>query len=205
MRARSTPRPRACTAPVPSPFVDALDDLGAAPDQRGGAGARVRRLAQVPASDRTHDRERGDRRDDEHDPRGDRAGRRPGRPRPPRTRRARTGRERSWSSRSRRRRGTTATISQMTHVSISAFPALPSGWRAARCAYSSASNGRRSSSCSPMPMSFTGMPSSRAIGERDAALGGAVELRQHDAGDRRRLREQLAPAAARSARWSRRP
>ena len=49
-------------------------------------------------------------------------------------------------------------------------------------AKSCGSNGRRSSSASPMPISFTGRPSSCAIATRDAALRRPVELRQHDPG-----------------------
>ncbi len=46
---------------------------------------------------------------------------------------------------------------------------------------SRASKGRRSSSPSPTPIIFTGVPNSDAIAKRDAALGRAVELRQDDA------------------------
>ena len=63
-------------------------------------------------------------------------------------------------------------------------------------AKSSASNGRRSSSDSPTPISLTGMPSSRAIASAMPPLRGAVELRQHDAVDLGRLREQLRLAQA---------
>ena len=47
-----------------------------------------------------------------------------------------------------------------------------------------------------MPMSFTGMPELAGDRQRDAALRGAVELRQHDAVDRHRLGEELGLAQA---------
>ena len=57
-------------------------------------------------------------------------------------------------------------------------------------AKSCASNGRRSSSCSPTPISFTEAELVRDR-DRDAAFRGAVELRQHDAGDAGGLAEEL--------------
>ena len=63
-------------------------------------------------------------------------------------------------------------------------------------AKSSASNGRRSSSCSPIPISLTGMPELVGDRQRDAALGGPVELGQDDAVDVDRLPEQLRLAQA---------
>ena len=63
-------------------------------------------------------------------------------------------------------------------------------------AKSSASNGRRSSSCSPMPISLTGMLELVGDRERDPALGRAVELGQHDPRDVDGLAEQLGLAHA---------
>ena len=57
---------------------------------------------------------------------------------------------------------------------------------------------------SPTPTTFTGMPELRLDREHDAALGGAVELGEHDAGHVDRLGELLAPARGRSGRSSRR-
>ena len=92
---------------------------------------------------------------------------------------------------------------QMTQASICSRAYRPSGRRGAprlsatsARAKSSASNGRRSSSCSPMPISLTGMPELARDRERDAALRGAVELGQHDARRRR-------PPRAKSLAWRR--
>ena len=60
----------------------------------------------------------------------------------------------------------------------------------------SASNGRRSSSDSPIPISFTGIPSSEAIASATPPLADAVELGQHGAGDLDRLAELLRLADA---------
>ena len=101
---------------------------------------------------------------------------------------------------------TTAAMSQSTQASIERPRLLAChatvrqrahsrGSTSAR-AKSSASNGRRSSSASPMPISLTGMPELAGDRQRDAALRGAVELRQHDAVDRHRLGEQLGLAQA---------
>ena len=101
---------------------------------------------------------------------------------------------------------TTATISQITHESTCRLDvptasalvtrARRQRHRAGARAKSSASNGRRSSSASPMPISLTGMPSSPRDRQRDPALGGAVELGEHDPVDRHRLGEQLGLAQA---------
>ena len=56
---------------------------------------------------------------------------------------------------------------------------------------SSGSNSTRSSTVSPRPTSLIGMPERRLDGERDAALGRAVELGEHDAGEVDRLGELL--------------
>ena len=74
-------------------------------------------------------------------------------------------------------------------------PCSAHGSRIAR-AKSSGSNGRRSSSASPIPISLTGTPQLLGDRERDAALCGAVELGERDAGHVHRVAEQQRLAQA---------
>ena len=67
-----------------------------------------------------------------------------------------------------------------------------------------ASKGMRSSICSPTPMNLTGICSASRHGDDDAALGRAVELGQHDAGDARASPGTAWPAGGRSGRSCRR-
>ena len=60
----------------------------------------------------------------------------------------------------------------------------------------SASKGCRSSTASPTPIAWTGSRNRSAIGDKDAALGGAVELGHDEAGDAGRFREDFDLARA---------
>ena len=79
-----------------------------------------------------------------------------------------------------------ARLSRMPeHARQNGLAAAARGTQAIRArANSSASNGRRSSSCSPTPMSLTGMLQLARDRQRDTAFRGAVELGQDEAGRR---------------------